>query len=101
VVIRSSGTEAKLKYYFDYRERPGAAGPVSANSGTAGTAAQRSRLAEPAVRADCTAVYAELARRAGFELSPAALELPDVLPMQEKAARGKLPADRIQPDRTP
>jgi phosphoglucomutase len=88
VVIRSSGTEAKLKYYFDYRERPGAAGPVSANSGTASTAAQRYRLAEPAVRADCTAVYAELARRAGFELSPAALELPDVLPMQEKAARG-------------
>jgi hypothetical protein len=86
VVIRSSGTEAKLKYYFDYRERPGAAGAVSASSGPANTAAERYRLAEPAVRADCTAVYAELARRAGFELSPAALELPDVLPMQEKAS---------------
>jgi phosphoglucomutase len=78
VVIRPSGTEAKLKYYFDYRERPGAAGP----------AADRYRAAEPRVRADCTAVYADLARRAGFELSAAALELPDVLPMQEKAARG-------------
>jgi phosphoglucomutase len=78
VVIRPSGTEAKLKYYFDYRERPGAAGP----------AADRYRAAEPAVRADCTAVYADLARRAGFELSATALELPDVLPMQEKAARG-------------
>ena len=91
VVIRSSGTEAKLKYYFDYRERPGAAGPGPANPGPANTvlantAAERYRLAEPAVRADCTAVYADLARRAGFELSPAALELPDVLPMQEKAA---------------
>ncbi len=83
VVIRSSGTEAKLKYYFDYRERPGAAGPGPAN-----TAAERYRLAEPAVRADCAAVYADLAGRAGFDLSPAALELPDVLPMQEKAARG-------------
>ena len=78
VVIRPSGTEAKLKYYFDYRERPGAAGP----------AADRYRAAEPRVRADCTAVYADLARRAGFELSAAALELPDVLPMQEKAAHG-------------
>jgi phosphoglucomutase len=78
IVIRPSGTEAKLKYYFDYRERPGAAG----------LAAERYRAAEPKVRADCTAVYADLARRAGFDLSAAALELPDVLPMQEKAARG-------------
>ena len=78
VVIRASGTEAKLKYYFDYREEPGAAGP----------AAERYRVAEPLVRADCSAVYADLARRAGFELSAAALELPDVMPMQEKAARG-------------
>lgn len=78
VVIRPSGTEAKLKYYFDYRERPGAVGP----------AADRYRTAEQQVWADCTAVYADLARRAGFELSAAALELPDVLPMQEKAARG-------------
>jgi phosphoglucomutase len=77
VVIRPSGTEAKLKYYFDYRERPGAAGP----------AADRYGAAEPKVRADCTAVYADLARRAGFELSAAALELPDVLPMQEKASK--------------
>jgi phosphoglucomutase len=78
VVIRASGTEAKLKYYFDYREEPGADGP----------AAERYRVAEPLVRADCAAVYADLARRAGFELSAAALELPDVMPMQEKAARG-------------
>jgi phosphoglucomutase len=78
VVIRPSGTEAKLKYYFDYREPPGAAGP----------AAERYRQAEDVVRADCSAVYADLARRAGFELPAAALDLPDVMPMQEKAARG-------------
>jgi phosphoglucomutase len=78
VVIRPSGTEAKLKYYFDYRERPGAAGQ----------AADRYVAAEAQVRADCTAVYADLARRAGFELSAAALALPDVLPMQDKAAHG-------------
>jgi phosphoglucomutase/phosphomannomutase len=78
VVIRPSGTEAKLKYYFDYREQPGAAG----------AAGDRYERAEPVVRADCTSVYADLARRAGFNLSAAALELPDVLPMQEKVARG-------------
>jgi len=78
VVIRPSGTEAKLKYYFDYREQPAAPG----------SSAERYLRAEAGVRADCTAVYADLARRAGFELSAAALELPDVLPVQEKAARG-------------
>ena len=41
---------------------------------------------EPVVRADCAAVYADLARRAGYELSERALELPDVMPVQEKAA---------------
>jgi phosphoglucomutase len=78
VVVRASGTEAKLKYYFDYAERPGAGG----------SAAERYAQLEPLVRADCTSVYADLARRAGYELSATALELPDVLPMQEKAARG-------------
>ncbi len=77
VVIRPSGTEAKLKYYFDYREEPGTGGP----------AANRYAELEPVVSADCSAVYADLASRAGFELSAAALDLPDVLPMQEKAAR--------------
>jgi hypothetical protein len=37
------------------------------------------------VWADCAAVYADLARRAGYELSARALELPDVMPVQEKA----------------
>ncbi len=78
VVIRPSGTEAKLKYYFDYREPP------------AGGASAASRFAElePLVKADCSAVYADLARRAGYELSAAALELPDVMPVSEKAAHG-------------
>jgi phosphoglucomutase len=75
IVVRASGTEAKLKYYFDYREEP-VAGPVP----------ERYAELEPLVRADCAAVYADLARRAGYELSPRALELPDVMPVQEKAA---------------
>jgi phosphoglucomutase len=79
LVVRPSGTEAKLKYYFDYAEEAGADGPAAARYDKLG----------PAVQADCSAVYADLARRAGYELSPAALELPDVLPMQEKAARDK------------
>jgi phosphoglucomutase len=77
LLVRPSGTEAKLKYYFDYTEPPGAGGPAGTRFGQL----------EPVVQADCSAVYAELARRAGYELSSAALELPDVLPMQEKAAR--------------
>jgi phosphoglucomutase len=75
MVVRASGTEAKLKYYFDFAEPPGA-----------GAAADRYAELEPAVKADCAAVYAELARRAGYDLSPAALDLPDVMPMQDKAA---------------
>jgi phosphoglucomutase len=74
IVVRASGTEAKLKYYFDYREEPAGA-----------AAAARYAELEPVVRADCAAVYADLARRAGYELSPRALELPDVMPVQEKA----------------
>jgi phosphoglucomutase len=77
IVVRASGTEAKLKYYFDYREEPLAAGPAAA-------AARYAEL-EPVVWADCAAVYADLARRAGYELSERALELPDVMPVQEKA----------------
>jgi phosphoglucomutase len=83
VVIRPSGTEAKLKYYFDYREEPGARGRATG----------RYAELEPVVRADCSAVYADLASRAGFELSSAALDLPDVLPMQEKAARERAGLD--------
>jgi phosphoglucomutase/phosphomannomutase len=75
IVVRPSGTEAKLKYYFDYAEPPRPA------------AATRYAELEPVVRADCSAVYADLARRAGYELSAEALELPDVMPVQEKAAR--------------
>ncbi len=81
IVVRASGTEAKLKYYFDYRE-----GPLSADS-PADTPAVAARYAalEPVVWADCAAVYADLAGRAGYELSERALELPDVMPVQEKA----------------
>jgi len=75
VVVRPSGTEAKLKYYFDYTDAPGGA-----------PAAEQFAAAESAVIADCAAVYADLARRAGYELSAAALALPDVMPVQEKAA---------------
>lgn len=75
IVVRASGTEAKLKYYFDYRE-------PSARS----QAETRYAELEPVVRADCAAVYADLARRAGYYLSARALELPDVMPVQEKAA---------------
>jgi phosphomannomutase len=74
IVVRPSGTEAKLKHYFDYTERP-----------QAGPAADRFGALESAVSADCAAVYADLARRAGYELSQAALKLPDVMPVQEKA----------------
>jgi len=74
IVVRPSGTEAKLKYYFDYSEPP-----------QPGAAARYAELAA-AVTADCSAVYADLARRAGYELSAAALELPDVMPVQEKAS---------------
>jgi phosphoglucomutase len=75
IVVRPSGTEAKLKYYFDYAEPPRPA------------ATARYAELEAAVKADCSAVYADLARRAGYELSAEALELPDVMPVQEKAAR--------------
>jgi phosphomannomutase len=75
MVVRPSGTEAKLKYYFDYTEPP-----------QPGPAAERFAAVEAAVTTDCAAVYADLARRAGYELSAAALQLPDVMPVQEKAA---------------
>jgi phosphoglucomutase len=78
IVVRASGTEAKLKYYFDFREQPA--------DGSAADSAARYADVAPAVWADCTAVYADLARRAGYELSARALELPDVMPVQEKAA---------------
>jgi hypothetical protein len=89
IVVRPSGTEAKLKYYFDYAEPAGAGG-----GGPAGRAAARFAELEPVVRADCSAVYADLARRAGYDLSAAALDLPDVLPMPEKAARDGAGQDR-------
>ena len=84
MVVRASGTEAKLKYYFDFREEP--AEGSSGQSAAAELAAARYAAVAPIVRADCSAVYAELARRAGYELSARALELPDVMPVQEKAA---------------
>ncbi|HTZ90933.1 MAG TPA: hypothetical protein VMB74_00945 [Streptosporangiaceae bacterium] len=74
IVVRPSGTEAKLKYYFDYAEPPEP------------DAALRYAELETAVKADCSAVYADLARRAGYELPAGALDLPDVMPVQEKAA---------------
>ncbi len=80
VVVRPSGTEAKLKYYFDYRE------PPSAGS----RAAERYDQLDATVRAACSALYADLARRAGYELSAAALDLPDVMPVSEKAALGRV-----------
>jgi phosphoglucomutase len=79
MVVRASGTEAKLKYYFDYSE----------SAGAGGMAAGRYLELEPSARADCSAVYADLARRAGYDLSAAALELPDVMPMQDKAAHDR------------
>jgi hypothetical protein len=92
IVVRPSGTEAKLKYYFDYAEPPlagiasGAAdGAGAAGSESVGSVADRYAELEATVKADCSAVYAELARRAGYELSAGALDLPDVMPVQEKA----------------
>ena len=81
MVVRASGTEAKLKYYFDYREAP-----LDGSHGSGRSAQARVAELAPAVWADCSAVYADLARRAGYELSAAALELPDVMPVQEKAS---------------
>ncbi len=87
IVVRPSGTEAKLKYYFDYAELPLAGSAEAAGAGAVGGVSVADRYAEleATVKADCSAVYAELARRAGYELSAGALELPDVIPVQEKA----------------
>ena len=76
VVIRPSGTEAKLKYYFDYREAP------NQNIDTA----DRYRTIEPVVWSACSRLYSDLAIRVGYQLSDGALELPDVMPVPEKAA---------------
>jgi phosphoglucomutase len=73
-VIRPSGTEAKLKYYFDYREAP---------SETYSTA-DRYRIMEPVVWTACKALYSDLATRAGYRLSESALELPDVISVPDK-----------------
>ncbi len=91
IVVRASGTEAKLKYYFDFREEP--AGGSRRDRRLRGTAEL-----EPVVWADCAAVYADLARRAGYELSERALELPDVMPVQEKAGVSvRAPARAMKP----
>jgi phosphoglucomutase len=63
IVVRASGTEAKLKYYFDYREEADrVAGTDAAGSAGAAGAAAAARYAElePVVRADCAAVYADV-----------------------------------------
>jgi phosphomannomutase len=86
MVVRASGTEAKLKYYFDFRESPSGDASAATRSEAVRSAATRFAELEPAVWADCSAVYADLARRAGYELTARALELPDVMPVQEKAA---------------
>jgi phosphoglucomutase len=75
IVVRPSGTEAKLKYYFDYAE-PVMAGGVPA--------AERYPEVARDVWANCSAVYADLAMRAGYELSGRALDLPDVMPVDDK-----------------
>jgi phosphoglucomutase len=75
IVVRPSGTEAKLKYYFDYAE------PVMAGGLPA---AERYPAVARDVRANCSAVYADLALRAGYELSGRALDLPDVMPVEDK-----------------
>ena len=70
IVVRPSGTEAKLKYYFDYAERPLAGSAEAAALALWGVSvADRYAELEATVKADCSAVYAELARRAGYELS--------------------------------
>jgi phosphoglucomutase/phosphomannomutase len=73
VVVRPSGTEAKLKYYFDYREQPGSV-----------PAATRYADVDAIHREACDAFYGEVAIRAGYKLSRAAIALPDVLPVDEK-----------------
>ncbi len=86
MVVRASGTEAKLKYYFDFREAPAGDASAATRSEAVRSSATRFAELEPVVWADCSAVYADLARRAGYELTARALELPDVMPVQEKAA---------------
>ena len=71
IVVRPSGTEAKLKYYFDYREAAAAVEAGGPSRGACGGRGSRYAELEPVVWADCAAVYADLARRAGYELSAA------------------------------
>jgi phosphoglucomutase len=76
-VIRPSGTEAKLKYYFDYHEAPIEDTNV----------ADRYQTVEPLVWSACSMLYSDLATRSGYPLSESALELPDVMPVPTKAER--------------
>jgi phosphoglucomutase/phosphomannomutase len=76
MVVRPSGTEAKLKYYFDYHERLPEPGRTR----------EFYEEREGTARRACSLVYADLAQRAGYTLSSAALELPDTMTLQEKAA---------------
>jgi phosphoglucomutase len=78
VVIRPSGTEAKLKYYFDYHEAPDRRVRT----------ADRYESVEQVVWSACRTLYSNLAARAGYRLTESALDLPDVMPVPEKAEKG-------------
>jgi phosphomannomutase len=77
VVVRPSGTEAKLKYYFNFRERDRGGG----------SALERYAVREGQVRAACDDLYRDLALRVGLDLPQEAIDLPDVLPVDEKMRR--------------
>lgn len=84
LVVRPSGTEAKLKYYFDYHEDPTTTGSASESYDTTEDKAKRA----------CSEIYGDLAKRAGYELSKEALELPDVMTLAAKAQYGKGTAEK-------